>query len=137
MRKPKPSAVETFRLVVQRRVIEAQLGQGIAEILVVFGIHREHTGKHPRLHLLEAGQRRVAAAHFGGDGVAHRRAVDLLDAGDHETHFAGGKPGQPHRLGREAAELVDLVAAAVDMTFIFSPTRKVPFTTRTSDTTPT
>ena len=49
-----------FRLVVQRRVIEAQLGQRIAEGLVVLGVDREHAGEHARLHLLEAGQRRVA-----------------------------------------------------------------------------
>ncbi len=92
-----------LRLVVQRRVVEPQLGQRIAEILVVLGIHREHAGEHPRLNLLETRQRRIAAAHFGGDGVAHRRAIDFLDAGNDEAHLAGAQQRQRYRLGREAA----------------------------------
>ena len=46
-----------FGLVVQRRIVEPQLGQRIAELVVVVGDDREHAGEHARLHLLEARQR--------------------------------------------------------------------------------
>ena len=46
-----------LRLVVQRRVIELELGERIAKALVVLGIDREQPGEHARLDLLETGQR--------------------------------------------------------------------------------
>ena len=68
--------------------------------------------EHARLDLLEARQRRGARAVLERDGVAHRRAVDLLDAGDDEADVAGRQLSLDDGLRREAAELVDRVAAA-------------------------
>ncbi len=45
-----------LRLVEQGRIVEPQLPQGIAQILVVVRDHRVESGEHPRLHLLEPGQ---------------------------------------------------------------------------------
>jgi hypothetical protein len=123
---------------VQRRVVQAQLGERVAERLVVLGVDREHAGEHARLICLKPGS--GVCAHGRSverDGVADRRAVDLLDAGDHEADLARRSVSAATRLRREAAELVDLVAAAGGHTRIFSPTFSVPLTTRTSDTTPT
>ena len=80
-----------LRLVVQRRVVEAQLGERVAELLVVLGVHREQAGEHPRLDLLEARQRRGRGAVLERDRVADRRAVDLLDAGDDEADVPGAE----------------------------------------------
>ena len=80
-----------FRLVVQRRVVELELGERIAKALVVLGIDREQAGEHARLDLLEAGQRRGAGARLERDGVADRCAVDLPDAGDDEADLAGAQ----------------------------------------------
>src|SRR5690606_24074093 len=45
------------------------------------------------------------------DGVAHRRTVDVLDAGDDEADFARFQRFAGHRFRREVAELVDQVGA--------------------------
>ncbi len=45
-----------LRLVEQGRVVEPQLAQGVAQILVVVGHRGVEPGEDPRLHLLEARQ---------------------------------------------------------------------------------
>ncbi len=96
----------------QRRIIEFQFFECFAELLIVVGAHGEQSRKDSRLHLLEALERRLGGVVFQGNGVADRRPVDFLDAGDDESDFPRiqGLPG--HRLGRESAELVHLVTAA-------------------------
>ena len=101
-----------FRLVVQRRVVEPQLRKRVAKLVVVVRIDREHAGEHARLDLLEARQRLGRLLVLERDGVADRRAIDFLDAGDDEADVAGSELARRHGLRREAAELVDLVAAA-------------------------
>ena len=101
-----------FRLVVQRGVVEAQLGERIAELLEVIRVHRKQPREDARLDLLEPRQRRRGRAVFQGDRVPDRCAVDLLDAGHHEADVAGGELALDHRLGREAPEAIDDVAAA-------------------------
>ena len=136
-RKPKPSAVGDLRLVVQRRVVQLELGERIAEALVVLGVHREQAGEHARLDLLEARQRRCARAALQRDGVADRRAIDLLDAGDDEAHLArrpASRRGSGLGVKRPSRRRTWL--RPVDITRILSPSFSVPLTTRTSDTTP-
>ena len=87
-RKPKPSAVGVLRLEVQRRVVEPQLLQRLAEVREVVGVDREQAGEHARLHLLEARQAVLAGLRGSGQRVADRRAVDVLDAAHHEADFA-------------------------------------------------
>src|SRR4029077_9904464 len=93
-----------LRLVVQRRVVEAQFRERVAELLVVLGVHREQAGKYARLDLLEARERRGRGAVLEGDGVADRRAVDLLDARHHEADVPGAALRLDTRLGLEATQ---------------------------------
>ena len=46
-----------LRLVAERGVVELQLADGVAQVLVVVGVDREDAGEDHRLHFLEAGQR--------------------------------------------------------------------------------
>ena len=101
-----------FRLVVQRRVVETQLRERVAELLVVLRIHRKEPGEYPRLDLLEAREQARRRTVLERDGVPDRRAIDLLDARDHEADVARAELLLDDRLGREAAEPVDMVAAA-------------------------
>ncbi len=110
--KSEPERGGHLGLEMQRRVVELELLQGVAELLVVVGAHREQARENPRLHLLETRQRLLGRIGLQRDGVAHRRAVDLLDPGDDEAHLAGVQRLARHRFRREAAELVDHVAAA-------------------------
>src|SRR5262249_5215060 len=100
-----------LRLVVQRRIVEAQLRERIAESLVVLRVDGEQTREYPRLDLFETRQALGALPIFQGNGVADRRTIDLLDACDAETDIAGGQLAQHDRLGCEAPELVYRVAA--------------------------
>src|SRR5918995_5015321 len=96
----------------QRRIVELELRQRVAEVFVVFRLHREQAGEYARLHLLEAGERLARGPCIERDGVANRRTIDLPDTGDHEAHLAGLERLARQRLRREAAELVDLMRAA-------------------------
>ena len=111
-RKPKPSARGHLGLVVQRRVVETQLRQRVAELVVVVGDDREHAGEHARLNLLEARQRLRRLLVLERDGVAHRRAVDFLDAARSRSPRRRARARARHRLRREAAHLVDQVRTA-------------------------
>ena len=89
-RKPKPSASDTFRFVKQRRIVQRQFRQRFAKRFVIFGGNREQARIHLRLHFLETGQRfDIGRARDMRDRIADRRAVNILDAGDDEAHFAG------------------------------------------------
>ena len=94
-RKPKPERNRNLGLVRKRRVVEPQLLDRVAQLLVVGAVDRIEPGENHRLHLLEAGQRRIARPIGVGHGVADAGLGDVLDAGGEEAHLAG-------------AELVDL-----------------------------
>ena len=100
-----------FRLVVERGVVQAQLGQRIAKIFVVVRVDGEHACEHARLHLLEARHAFGTGIVGMGERIAHRCAVDILDAGNHIAHFADFQCVQRLLLGRENADIVDLVLA--------------------------
>ncbi|MNZ64179.1 hypothetical protein D3C78_823450 [compost metagenome] len=101
-----------LRLVLQGGVVQGQLLQGFAEVLEVIGADREQAGVDLRLDALEARQhvhvRRVGQS----QGVANRRAMDVLDAGDDEAHFAGLEVGHLGVLRGEYADAVHLVELA-------------------------
>ena len=101
-----------FRFVVERRIVEFELGERVAERLVVLGGHREQAGEDPRLDLLEARQRFGARRGLEGDRVADRRTVDLLDPGDDEADLARREFHTVGALGREAAKPRALVRPA-------------------------
>ena len=83
-------------LVFEARIVEAQLGEAVAQPLVIGGIGREQAAKHDRLHRLEAGQRRRGRAAVLGDRVADPAIGDGLDAGGDKADLA-----RPQRLDRD------------------------------------
>ena len=99
-------------LEMQRRIVELELLERIAELLVVVGTDGEHSCKDARLHLLESCERLFGRVVLQGNGVAHRGSVDFLDAGHDESDFPRVQGLSGHGLGREAAQPVYLVTAA-------------------------
>ena len=69
-RKPKPSAALRLHLEAEAGVVEAQLGDALAQLLEVGGVDREQAAEHHRLDFLEAGQRLGGGPLGVGDGVA-------------------------------------------------------------------
>ncbi len=102
-------------LVVQRAVVELELLQRVAQLVVLAGFRRIQAGEHLRLDLLEAGQRLGGRAGvvrqllLERDGVAHLGGLQLLDAADDEAHLAGPEHLARQRLRREHAQLLDRV----------------------------
>ena len=75
----------------QRGIIEAQLLQGIAQVLVVIRADRVKAGEHIRLHGLEAWQclfRRIVDQR---QGITHGCPIDILDAGNQEADITGNQ----------------------------------------------
>jgi hypothetical protein len=81
--------VGAFRGVLQRRVVQGELLQRFAEIFEVVGADREQTGIHLRLNAFETRQHVDVRRGAQGQGVAHWRTVNVLDAGDDEAYFTG------------------------------------------------
>ena len=110
--KAEPQRRRRLRLARERRVVEAQLVQRVAQIGVAGRIGREDPGEHHRLGGLEAGQRLGAGAAGLGDGVTDARVANLLDRGGEEPHLAGGQLRDLARERGERADGLDLVVAA-------------------------
>jgi hypothetical protein len=91
----KAQRLRDFGLELQRRIVELQLFQRIAQLVVFAGFGRVQTRKHLGLDFLEARQRLLGRAQVVGqllfqrDGVAHLGGLQLLDAGNDVTHLAG------------------------------------------------
>ena len=131
-------------LVAQRRVVELELLQRVAELVVLARLGRVEAGEDLRLDFLEAGQRLAGDAGvvgqllLEGDGVADLGGLQLLDAGDQEADLAGRELLARHRVGREDAELVGAVdGIARHQADPLALRSSWPSTTRTSMTTPT
>ena len=75
----------------ERRVVHVELVEGVAEVLVLLGVHGEETGVDHRLGLAISRAGRGAGADGVGDGVAHAHALRILEAGDHIAHLAHGQ----------------------------------------------
>ena len=99
----------------QRGIVELQLLQRVAQRVVLAGLGGVQTRKDLGLDLLEAWQGLrgrpgvVGQLLLQGDGVAHLRRLELLDAGDDKAHLAGLQFIARHRLGREHPDLLDAV----------------------------
>jgi hypothetical protein len=76
-----------------------QLGQRVAQAVVLVGFHRIQAGEHLRLDFLEAGQASVAGAVARVMVSPTLACFEFLDAGDDEAHLAGGKLGARQDLG--------------------------------------
>ena len=78
-----------FRLKGEGGVVQLQLFQRGAQLLVIGGIHRVDAGEEHRLHLLEALDGRLTGTLHMGDGVAHLHLLGRLHTGNDIAHIAG------------------------------------------------
>ena len=120
MKQPQESAPEAepqrprgLGLVGERRVVEAQFLEGVAQVGVGVGVGRVEAREDHRLHLVEAGEGGLRGAPLLGDGVADLAVSDLLDSGDHPADHAGRQLVRGPALGREDADLLDRVGRHV------------------------
>ena len=122
VQQPEESAAKTetecladFGLVAQGRIVELELLEGVAELVVFAGFGGVQAREHLRLDFLEAGQGLGGGAGVVGqlflqrDGIAHFGRLQFLDAGDQKAHLAGRELLARHRLGREHADLLERV----------------------------
>ncbi len=101
-----------LRLEAERGVVQAQLVDRVAQVLVVLRDHREEAGEDHRLDFLEAGEgvgRRPVGV---GDGVADLALGEILDVGEHVADLADAELLDLPGLGVVGAELLDRVDAA-------------------------
>ena len=95
-----------FRLVEERRVVQPQLLERLAQLGVLVALDRIQPGEDHRLQLLEAGKRLGRRPRDFGDGVADLGVGDALDVGDDEADFAdaqlldGNRPSARTRRAR-------------------------------------
>ena len=80
-----------LRFEVQRRVVQPQLLQRLAKVLVVVRLNRKQPANTCGCTCLNPGKGLAQGAAVRRDRVADRRAVDLLDAGNHEADLAGAE----------------------------------------------
>ena len=106
--KAEPQRLGHLRLPRQRRVVERELLERVAQVGVLVGVDRKQAAEDDRLHVAVAGQRLGRRVELRRQRVADGERRDLLDAGDEEAHLAGGELfGDDHRR-REEADVVDL-----------------------------
>ncbi len=96
-------------LEMERGVVELQLAERLAQRLELGGIGGEQAAEHHRHRGLEARQHLGRGLAVVGDGVADLAVGDGLDAGDDEADLARAELGHVGRLGREDADLVEVV----------------------------
>ena len=84
-----------LRLVDERRVVELELVERVAQLRVLGVVDREQAGVHHRLRIAVARQRFGGALGGGGDRIADLGLAHVLRAGDHVADLAGTE-----RLGR-------------------------------------
>ena len=109
-RKPKPERHRRLRLVDQGRVVELELVEGVAQVGVVRAVDRDTGPRRPSAW--GRGSRRAPSAaglRGVGDGVADPRLAHVLHAGDEVADLADAEALAGHRLGRDDADLEQLV----------------------------
>ena len=113
--KAKAQRLAYLGLVVQRGIVEFELFQCIAQLIVFARFRRIQAGKHLRLDFLETGQRlgggtRVVRKLFlQCDGVTHLGSLQFLDPRNDETYLSGLKTVTRLRRWREDPQVVGVV----------------------------
>ncbi len=97
-------------LEMQRRVVQSQLLQRLAEVLVVIGTNREQSREDTRLNMLKPRQRLSAGLACERYRIADGRAIYVLDAGDHETDLARFQLVAIFHLRREASDSIGAIS---------------------------
>jgi hypothetical protein len=95
-----------FRLVLQRGVVELELFQRLAQLVVFAGLDRIQTGEHLRLDFLEAGQRLSARRSASVMVSPTLAAFSSLMPADDEADLARRQAVPLQRLRREHADLI-------------------------------
>ena len=97
----------------QRAIVQVQLFEGIAQVVIVVGVGRVETGEYHRFHRLVAGQW-LRRRRIGGerDGVADVQVLHALEAGGDIADLAGCQARRLNGRGGENADL-DWVDACV------------------------
>ncbi len=98
-----------LRLVVEARVVEAELAETVTQLLEIVGVHRIEPAPDHRHGRLEAGQRLGGRAPIFGDGIADAAIGDGLDRGGEKTDLAGAEILHRQHLRRKDADLLDRV----------------------------
>ncbi len=100
---PESEPERTGRLgrVGDRRVVELELLERLAQVLEVVTVDREQAGEHHRLRVAVAGEHVGRPAGRGRDRLTRAGVADVLDAGDEVADLAG--PEFVHRGGNRAA----------------------------------
>ena len=96
-----------LRLEEQRRVVEAQLLQRLAQLRVLVAFDRVQAREDHRPQFLEPGIRLRGRPRRLRHRVADLRVVDLLDPRDDEADLARGELVDDQRLRQEHADLLD------------------------------
>ena len=96
-----------LHLEAERRVVEAQLVDALAQLLEVVGVGREQAAEDDGLGFLEPRQRRRGGTLCIGHRVADARLRDVLDLRGDEADLARADLGEVGALGRETADTVD------------------------------
>ena len=86
---PEPERVRGLRLPAERRVVQRQLLERVAQIGVVVGFDREQAAEHHRLDLAVAGERLGRRIGLGRQRVPDAQLGHVLDPGDQEPDLAG------------------------------------------------
>lgn len=114
----------------QRGVVELQLLERGAQILVLVCLDGIYAREDHRLDILEAGDGFGAGAIHRGDSIAHLDVGRGLDARTYISHVARTQLLARLQLEFEYADLVGLVVAAVLKNLTCSPLRSVPLKMR-------
>ena len=101
--------IRGLRFKEERRVVQRQLCQRIAEVLEIVGGDGEHARIDLRFGPRETRQRGDIHRTRGHQGVSHRCAAYLLDAGHYVTDLARRQRVAGLALWREAPDIVDHV----------------------------
>jgi hypothetical protein len=101
-----PECLRRLGLVEQRRVVELELLEGVAELGVVVRVGREEAREDHRLDLLVARQRSPRAAAAGRQRVAHAETRHVLEPRDDVAHLPRLERVDRDPLRRHEAELL-------------------------------
>ena len=94
---PEPERVAALRLVDDRRVVQPELVERVAQLRVLVAVDREQARVHHRLHVAVARQRLARAVLRVRDRVADLHERRVLEAGDEVADLADARARPPGR----------------------------------------
>ena len=89
---PEPQRLRGLRLILQRSVVELELFQRFAQIIVFGIIDRVQSAIDHRVHAAVSGKRLCRRAKGRGDGIADMHVRDVFDGSGDPAYLAAGQP---------------------------------------------